>query len=75
MYEHVNTTNTWACIKAIVNSNPEKAIINANGIKPKKKNNITLVVILYVKPHTIIIWFKKIYFFNLSLSFSKKLDL
>jgi len=61
MYEHAKTTYTWACIKAIVNSNPEKAIINANGIKPKKKNNITLVVILYVKPHTIIIWFKKIY--------------
>lgn len=75
MSEHANTTNTWACIKAIVNSNPKKAILNANGIKPKKKNNITLVVILYVKPHTIIIWFKKIYLFNFSLSFSNKLDL
>ena len=50
MYEHANNTNTWACIKAIANSRPEKAIINANGIKPKKKNNTPLVIILYVKP-------------------------
>ncbi|MCN0155275.1 hypothetical protein NDQ86_25125 [Salinispora arenicola] len=37
-------------MNAIANSNPEKAIINAKGIKPKKKNNIPLVIILYVNP-------------------------
>ncbi len=47
------TTNTWACIKAIPNSKPEKAIINANGINPKKKKITPLVIILYVKPANI----------------------
>ena len=34
----------------MANSNPENAIINAKGINPKKKNNIPLVIILYVNP-------------------------
>ena len=46
----LRTTNTWACIKAIPNSNAENAIMNAKGNKPKKKNRIPLVIILYVKP-------------------------
>ena len=50
MYPEDKTTNTCACIKAIPNSKPEKAIINDKGIKPKKKNIIPLVIILYVKP-------------------------
>ena len=37
-------------MKAIPNSNPEKAIINDKGTNPKKKNTIPLVIILYVKP-------------------------
>ncbi len=37
IYEEVKTANTCACIKAIPSSNPEKAIINAKGIKPTKK--------------------------------------
>ena len=41
---------TWAWINAIANSNPENAIINAKGTKPKKKNKIPLVIILYVNP-------------------------
>ena len=50
MYPEVNTTNTWAWIKAIPSSKPENAIIKAKGIKPRKKNIIPLVIILYVKP-------------------------
>ena len=39
LYNHeLKTTNTWAWIKAIPNSKPEKAIINAKGINPNKKN-------------------------------------
>lgn len=37
-------------MKAIPNSKPEKAMINAKGIKPKKKNIKPLVIILYVNP-------------------------
>src|SRR5450432_4737966 len=37
-------------MKAIPNSNPLKAIMKANGIKPKKKNINPEVIILYVKP-------------------------
>jgi hypothetical protein len=37
-------------MKAIPNSNPEKAMINAKGIKPKKKKIKPLVIILYVNP-------------------------
>lgn len=50
MYPEANTTNTCACIKAIPNSKPEKAIINAKGINPKIKKMKPLVIILYVKP-------------------------
>lgn len=46
MYTEDNTTKTGACINAIPNSNPEKAIINAKGIKPKKKKMKPLVIIL-----------------------------
>lgn len=46
MYEQDSTTNTWACIKAIPNSNPENAIINASGNNPKKKNINPEVIIL-----------------------------
>lgn len=34
----------------MANSRPEKAIINARGTNPMKKNNIPLVIILYVNP-------------------------
>ena len=37
-------------MKAIPNSNPLKAIMKANGIKPRKKNINPEVIILYVKP-------------------------
>ena len=37
-------------MNAIANSNPEKAIINAKGIKPRKKKINPLVIILYVNP-------------------------
>ena len=37
-------------MKAIPNSKPEKAIINAKGINPKKKKIKPLVMILYVNP-------------------------
>ena len=46
MYEHDNTTKTWACIKAIPSSKPEKAIINAKGNNPKNKNIIPELIIL-----------------------------
>lgn len=46
MYEQDKTTKTWACIKAIPNSNPENAIINAKGNNPKKKNIIPEFIIL-----------------------------
>lgn len=67
MYPEVNTTNTWAWIKAIPSSKPENAIIKAKGIKPKKKNIIPLVIILYVKPAKIFnsIWPESILAANL----------
>ena len=37
-------------MKAIPSSNPEKAMIKAKGIKPKKKKIKPLVIMLYVKP-------------------------
>ena len=37
-------------MKAITNSKPENAIINAKGNKPKKKNTIPDVIILQVNP-------------------------
>ena len=37
-------------MNAIPSSNPEKAIINANGNNPKKKNMNPDVIMLYVKP-------------------------
>ena len=40
-------------MKAIPNSSPEKAIINANGNKPKTKKTKPDVMILYVKPLSI----------------------
>lgn len=46
MYEHDRTTNTCACINAIANSKPEKAIIKAKGNNPKKKNIIPDVIML-----------------------------
>ena len=54
MYEHDRTTKTCAWIKAIAISNPENAIIKANGNKPNIKNNIPLVIILYVNPLNIL---------------------
>jgi hypothetical protein len=41
-------------MKAIANSNPEKAIIKDKGNKPKKKYNIPDVIILYVNPLNIL---------------------
>jgi hypothetical protein len=41
-------------MKAIANSNPENAIMNANGNNPKKKNNKPEVIMLYVKPLSIL---------------------
>ena len=38
--------NTWAWIKAIPNSKPEKAIIKDNGKRPKKKKTIPELIIL-----------------------------
>ena len=68
MYEQDKTTKTWACINAIPNSNPEKAIINAKGNNPKKKNTIPEVIILYVNPLNILsnIWPESILAANLS---------
>jgi hypothetical protein len=40
-------------IKAIPNSNPEKAIINANGNNPNIKKIIPELIILYVNPLSI----------------------
>ena len=37
-------------MKAIPNSRPENAIMNANGKSPKKKKIIPELIILYVKP-------------------------
>jgi hypothetical protein len=37
-------------MKAIANSRPEKAIINANGNKAKKKKTTPEHIILYVNP-------------------------
>ncbi len=42
----LKTTKTCAWINAIPNSKPEKAIINAKGIKLKKKNINPEVIIL-----------------------------
>ena len=50
MQEHDNTTNTCACIRAIANSSPEKAIINNKGSAPKTKNSTPELIILYVNP-------------------------
>ena len=46
MYEQDKTTNTCDCIKAIPNSNPEKAIINAKGNNPNIKKIIPELIIL-----------------------------
>src|SRR5271170_277011 len=55
-------------MNAIPNSRPEKAIINAKGINPKKKNMKPEVIILYVKPAKIFnnIWPESILAANLS---------
>lgn len=37
-------------MKAIPSSKPENAMMNAKGIKPKKKKINPEVIILYVKP-------------------------
>ena len=68
MYEHDRTTKTCAWIKAIAISNPENAIIKANGNKPNIKNNIPLVIILYVNPLNILnnIWPDRTFAANLS---------
>lgn len=68
MYEQDNTTNTCDCMNAIPNSNPENAIINANGSKPNTKNIIPEFMILYVNPLSIFnnIWPDKILAANLS---------
>ena len=50
MYEQDNTTNTCDCIKAIPNSNPENAIIKANGNNPRTKKMIPELIMLYVNP-------------------------
>ena len=51
----------------MANSKPEKAIINANGNNPNKKDIIPEVIILYVKPLNIFksIWPDKILAANL----------
>ena len=58
MYDEDNTTKTCACIKAMANSSPEKAIINNKGINPKMKNISPEFIILYTKPLNILnnIW-------------------
>ena len=50
MYEHDKTTNTCDCIKAIPNSRPENAIINAKGNNPNRKKMNPELIILYVNP-------------------------
>lgn len=50
MYEQDNTTKTCACINAIANSKPEKAIMKAKGNNPKKKKIIPELIMLYAKP-------------------------
>ena len=50
MYEQLKTTKTWAWIKAIPNSKPEKAIMKANGNRAKKKKKNPEFIMLYVKP-------------------------
>ena len=50
MYEQDNTTKTWDCIKAIPSSNPENAIMNANGNNPNTKKINPELIILYVNP-------------------------
>ena len=54
MYEQDKTTNTCAWITAIAISNPENAIMKANGTNPKKKKNKPLAIILYVNPAKIL---------------------
>ena len=54
MYEQDNTTNTCDCMKAIPSSNPENAIIKASGNSPRKKKIIPELIILYVKPLSIL---------------------
>ena len=46
MYEQDKTTKTCDWIKAIPSSNPENAIINANGNNPKTKKIIPELIIL-----------------------------
>ena len=67
MYEHERTTKTCDCINAIPNSNPENAIINANGNKPNTKKIIPEFIILYVNPLKI---FKSIWPDNRSTNLS-----
>ena len=68
MYEEDKTTNTCDCIKAIPNSNPENAIMNAKGNNPSIKNINPEFIILYVNPLKIFnnIWPDSILAANLS---------
>ena len=68
MYEQDKTTKTCDCINAIPNSNPENAIINANGNNPSTKKMIPELIILYVNPLNMFnsIWPDKILAANLS---------
>lgn len=68
MYEEDKTTNTCDCIKAIPNSNPENAIMNAKGNNPNIKNINPEFIILYVNPLKIFnnIWPDSILAANLS---------
>jgi len=68
MYEQDKTTKTCDCIKAIPNSKPENAIMNANGNNPKIKKMIPELIILYVNPLNIFsnIWPDNMFAANLS---------
>ena len=68
MYEQDKTTKTCDCINAIPNTNPENAIINANGNNPSTKKMIPELIILYVNPLNMFnsIWPDKILAANLS---------
>jgi len=50
IYEQDNTSNTCYCIKAIPSYNPDNAMINAKGKRPKNKKMIPELIVLYVNP-------------------------
>lgn len=50
MYESDNTTHTCDCVKAIPNSDPENAMMSANGDKPDGKKTDPELGVLQVNP-------------------------